>query len=207
MNLSKREFMQVLGAGVMAGLPMGSYAQKAAGDAEGLYEMPRFGQVSFLHMTDSHAQLLPVHFREPSMNLGLGSMKGQLPHLVGTELLKATGVKPDTAQSHALTSLQFETAAKRYGKVGGFAHLATLVKRMKASRPGSLLLDGGDTWQGSATALWTKGQDMVDACTLLGVDVMTGHFEFTYGQDRVTELVEKKLGDKKACFWKSGFWQ
>jgi S-sulfosulfanyl-L-cysteine sulfohydrolase len=96
MNLSKREFMQVLGAGVMAGLPMGSYAQKAAGDAEGLYEMPRFGQVSFLHMTDSHAQLLPVHFREPSMNLGLGSMKGQLPHLVGAELLKVTGVKPDT---------------------------------------------------------------------------------------------------------------
>ena len=146
MNLSKREFMQVLGAGVMAGLPMGSYAQKAAGDAEGLYEMPRFGQVSFLHMTDSHAQLLPVHFREPSMNLGLGSMKGQLPHLVGAELLKVTGVKPDTAQAHALSALNFETAAKRYGKVGGFAHLATLVKRMKASRPGALLLDGGDTW-------------------------------------------------------------
>ena len=198
MNLSKREFMQVLGAGVMAGLPMGSYAQKTVGDAEGLYEMPRFGQVSFLHMTDSHAQLLPVHFREPSMNLGLGSMKGQLPHLVGEELLKATGVKPNTAQAHALSALNFETAAKRYGKVGGFAHLATLVKRMKASRPGALLLDGGDTWQGSATSLWTKGQDMVDACKLLGVDVMTGHFEFTYGQERVTELVEKKLGDQTA---------
>ncbi len=196
MNLSKREFMQVLGAGVMAGLPMGSYAQKTAGDADGLYEMSRFGQVSFLHMTDCHAQLLPVHFREPTMNLGLGQMKGQLPHLVGAELLKATNVKPDTAQAHALSALNFETAAKRYGKVGGFAHLATLVKRMKASRPGALLLDGGDTWQGSATALWTKGQDMVDACRLLGVDVMTGHFEFTYGQDRVTELVEKKLGDK-----------
>jgi sulfur-oxidizing protein SoxB len=130
------------------------------------------------------------------MNLGLGAMKGQLPHLVGAELLKATGVKPNTAQAHALSTLNFEEAAKRYGKVGGFAHLATLVKRMKASRPGALLLDGGDTWQGSATALWTKGQDMVDACRLLGVDVMTGHFEFTYGQDRVTELVEKKLGDK-----------
>ncbi len=196
MNLSKREFMQVLGAGVMAGLPMGSYAQKTAGDADGLYEMSRFGQVSFLHMTDCHAQLLPVHFREPTTNLGLGQMKGQLPHLVGAELLKATNVKPDTAQAHALSALNFETAAKRYGKVGGFAHLATLVKRMKTSRPGALLLDGGDTWQGSATALWTKGQDMVDACRLLGVDVMTGHFEFTYGQDRVTELVEKKLGDK-----------
>jgi sulfur-oxidizing protein SoxB len=111
-------------------------------------------------------------------------------------LLKATGIKPNTAQAHALSTLNFEDAATRYGKVGGFAHLATLVKRMKASRPGALLLDGGDTWQGSATSLWTKGQDMVDACRLLGVDVMTGHFEFTYGQDRVTELVEKKLGDK-----------
>jgi len=181
--------MQVLGAGVMAGLPMGSYAQSHAGDAEGLYDMPRFGEVSFLHMTDCHAQLLPVHFREPGMNIGSGKAKGQLPHLVGEHLLKATGVKADTALAHALTSLNFDTAAQRYGKVGGFAHLATLVKRMKAARPGALLLDGGDTWQGSATALWTRGQDMVDACRLLGVDVMTGHFEFTYGQDRVNELV------------------
>lgn len=130
------------------------------------------------------------------MNLGLGQAKGQLPHLVGAELLKTTGVKPDSAQAHALSFLNFESAANSFGKVGGFAHLATLVKRMKASRPGALLLDGGDTWQGSATALWTQGQDMVDACRLLGVDVMTGHFEFTYGQDRVTELVEKKLGDQ-----------
>ena len=183
--------MQVLGAGVMAGLPMGSYAQTHAGDAEGLYDMPRFGQVSFLHMTDCHAQLLPVHFREPHMNLGLGKANGQLPHLVGEHLLRATGVQADTALAHALTSLNFETAAQRYGKVGGFAHLATLVKRMRAERPGALLLDGGDTWQGSATALWTRGQDMVDACRLLGVDVMTGHFEFTYGQDRVNELVEQ----------------
>ncbi len=191
MNLSKREFMQVLGAGVMAGLPMGSYAQTHAGDAEGLYDMPRFGQVSFLHMTDCHAQLLPVHFREPHMNLGLGKANGQLPHLVGEHLLRATGVQADTALAHALTSLNFETASQRYGKVGGFAHLATLVKRMRAERPGALLLDGGDTWQGSATALWTRGQDMVDACRLLGVDVMTGHFEFTYGQDRVNELLEQ----------------
>ena len=181
--------MQVLGAGVMAGLPMGSYAQSHAGDAEGLYDMPRFGEVSFLHMTDCHAQLLPVHFREPAMNIGSGKAKGQLPHLVGEHLLKATGVQAGTALAHALTHLNFETAAQRYGKVGGFAHLATLVKRMKVSRPGALLLDGGDTWQGSATALWTRGQDMVDACRLLGVDVMTGHFEFTYGQDRVNELV------------------
>ena len=129
---------------------------------EALYDLPRFGQVSFLHMTDCHAQLLPIHFREPSINMGLGSMNGKWPHLVGEHLLKAAGVPDGTATAHALTYLNFETAARRYGKVGGFAHLATLVKQLKDSRPGALLLDGGDTWQGSGTALWTQGQDMVD---------------------------------------------
>jgi sulfur-oxidizing protein SoxB len=105
-------------------------------------------------------------------------------------------VRPGTAEAHALSCLDFEQAAKRYGKVGGFAHLATLVKRLKASRPGALLLDGGDTWQGSATSLWTNGQDMVDACKLLGVDVMTGHWEFTYGMERVKEIVEKDFAGK-----------
>jgi S-sulfosulfanyl-L-cysteine sulfohydrolase len=118
-------------------------------------------------------------------------MHGRLPHLVGERLLKAAGVPPGTALAHAYTCLDFERAARRYGRVGGFAHLATLVKRLKASRPGALLLDGGDTWQGSATALWTKGQDMVDACKALGVDVMTGHWEFTLGMQRVQEIVEK----------------
>ena len=98
---------------------------------------------------------------------------------VGEALLKATGVPPGSALAHGLTCIDFETAARRYGKVGGFAHLATLVKRLRASRPGALLLDGGDTWQGSATALWTNAQDMVDAGKLLGVDVMTGHWVFT----------------------------
>jgi sulfur-oxidizing protein SoxB len=149
MNLHKREFMQVLGAGAVAGMAMGRYAEADAATAsEGLYDAPRFGQVSFLHMTDCHAQLLPIHFREPSINLGVGSMRGQLPHLVGEHLLKAAGLRPGTAQAHALTYLDFDKAARRYGKVGGFAHLATLVKRLKASRPGALLLDGGDTWQG-----------------------------------------------------------
>ena len=192
MNLHKREFMQVLGAGAVAGMAMGRFADADAATAsEGLYEAPRFGQVSFLHMTDCHAQLLPIHFREPSINMGVGSMRGQLPHLVGEHLLKATGVRAGSAQAHALTYLDFDKAARRYGKVGGFAHLATLVKRLKASRPGALLLDGGDTWQGSGTALWTRGQDMVDACKLLGVDVMTGHWEFTLGMERVKEIVDK----------------
>jgi S-sulfosulfanyl-L-cysteine sulfohydrolase len=197
MNLHKREFMQVLGAGAVAGMAMGRFAEADAATAsEGLYDAPRFGQVSFLHMTDCHAQLLPIHFREPSINMGVGSMQGQLPHLVGEHLLRATGIRPGTAQAHALTYLDFDKAARRYGKVGGFAHLATLVKRLKASRPGALLLDGGDTWQGSGTALWTRGQDMVDACKLLGVDVMTGHWEFTLGMERVKEIVDKDFAGR-----------
>ena len=197
MNLTKREFMQVLTAASAAGMGLGRFANASAQTAaEGLYDIPKFGNVSFLHITDCHAQLKPIYFREPSVNLGVGDMKGRLPHLVGEHLLKTAGVKPGSAEAHALTYLDFEKAAQRYGKVGGFAHLATLVKRLRASRPGALLLDGGDTWQGSGTALWTKGQDMVDACKLLGVDVMTGHWEFTLGMDRVKEIVEKDFAGK-----------
>ena len=197
MNLTKREFMQVLGAGSMAGMNLSGYAHAETGRAaQGLYEVPRFGQVSFLHMTDCHAQLLPIYFREPSVNLGIAGMKGQLPHLVGEHLLKTAGLRPGSAEAYGLTALQFEAAARRYGKVGGFAHLATLVKRLKASRPGALLLDGGDTWQGSGTCLWTHGQDMVEACKLLGVDVMTGHWEFTLGMERVKEIIEKDFAGK-----------
>jgi S-sulfosulfanyl-L-cysteine sulfohydrolase len=195
MTLQRREFGQVLAAAAAAGLPLAHFAEADAATAEqGLYDIPPLGSgagfVSLLHMTDCHAQLLPIHFREPSVNLGIGSMAGQLPHLVGEHLLRKAGVRPGTALAHAFTFIDFERAARRYGKVGGFAHLATLVKRLKASRPGALLLDGGDTWQGSATALWTNAQDMVDACKLLGVDVMTGHWEFTYGMERVKAIVE-----------------
>ena len=192
MNISKRDFLQVLASASAAGMALGRYADADAATAEkGLYDVPAFGNVSLLHMTDCHAQLKPIYFREPSVNLGLGSMQGQLPHLVGEHLLKMAGVRPGTAMAHAYTYIDFEKASRRYGKVGGFAHLATLVKMLKASRPGALLLDGGDTWQGSATSLWTDAQDMVDASKLLGVDVMTGHWEFTYGMERVKEIVEK----------------
>jgi S-sulfosulfanyl-L-cysteine sulfohydrolase len=196
MSLSKREFLQVLAAASVAGMALGRHADADASSAEqALYDLPPLGRgagfVSLLHVTDCHAQLKPGYFREPSVNLGLGDMHGRLPHLVGERLLKAAGVPPGTALAHAYTCLDFERAARRYVRVGGFAHLATLVKRLKASRPGALLLDGGDTWQGSATALWTKGQDMVDACKALGVDVMTGHWEFTLGMQRVQEIVEK----------------
>lgn len=197
MSLSKREFLQVLGAASAAGMGLARYGDADAATAErGLYELPRFGNVSLLHMTDCHAQLLPIHFREPSVNLGVGAMAGQTPHQVGEHLLRAAGIRPGTALAHAFTYIDFEKAARRYGKVGGFAHLSTLVKRMKASRPGALLLDGGDTWQGSATSLWTNAQDMVDACKLLGVDVMTGHWEFTYGQQRVKEIVDKDFAGR-----------
>jgi sulfur-oxidizing protein SoxB len=192
MGLSKRDFLQVLGAASAAGMGLARHAEADVATAQqGLYELPRFGNVSLLHMTDCHAQLLPIHFREPSVNLGVAGMQGRLPHLVGESLLKASGLRPGTPQAFATTYLDFEKAARRYGKVGGFAHLATLVKQLRASRPGALLLDGGDTWQGSATSLWTNAQDMVDACKLLGVDVMTGHWEFTYGMERVREIVDK----------------
>lgn len=197
MNLSKRDFLQVMAAASVAGMGLGRYAEADAATAEqGLYDLPRFGQVSFLHMTDCHAQLKPIYFREPNVNLGIAGMQGNTPHVVGEKLLKSIGVRAGTAQAHAYTYIDFERAARRYGKVGGFAHLSTLVKRMKASRPGALLLDGGDTWQGSATSLWTNAQDMVDACKLLGVDVMTGHWEFTYGMERVKEILEKDFKGK-----------
>ena len=182
-----------MAAALAAGFPLHA---DAASKASNLYSVPKTGNVHLLHMTDCHAQLLPSYFREPSVNLGIGAMRGQLPHLVGEHLLKAAQIKSGTPEAHAFTYLNFERAAKQYGKVGGFAHLTTLVKQLKAARPGALLLDGGDTWQGSATALWTQGQDMVDACKLLGVDIMTGHWDFTYGEDRIKKIVEGDFAGK-----------
>ena len=196
MGMNRREFAQLLGIAAAGGMMLGSRGAMAAPSPGALYDLPRFGNVHFLHFTDCHAQLMPVYFREPSVNIGLGPAAGRMPHLVGEALLKASGVAPNTPQAHAFTALDFEQAARTYGKVGGFAHLATLVKKMKAGRPGALLLDGGDTWQGSGTALWTKGQDMVDAGLLLGVDVMTAHWEMTLGDKRVQEIVGKDFKGK-----------
>lgn len=166
--------------------------------ADQLYEVPAFGNVSLLHFTDCHAQLLPIYYREPSINLGVGNAEGRVPHLVGAPLLERFAIQPGSRHAYAFSHLDFYTAARAYGKVGGFAHLATLVNRMKASRPGALLLDGGDSWQGSATALWTAGQDMVEASLALGVDVMTGHWEFTHGAERVLHVVRNDFRDKVA---------
>jgi S-sulfosulfanyl-L-cysteine sulfohydrolase len=193
----RREFLQALCAAAVAGLPLD--AARAADDADGerFYgALAPFGNVALLHITDCHAQLRPVRFREPSVNLGVGDARGKPPHLVGEALLRHFGIAPGTRDAHAFTYLDFERAARAYGAMGGFAHLATLVRRLRAERPGALLLDGGDTWQGSATSLWTKGQDMVDAAKQLGVDVMTGHWEFTYGAERVKAVVERDFAGR-----------
>ncbi|MEM5277934.1 thiosulfohydrolase SoxB [Cupriavidus taiwanensis] len=196
--MNRREFLQVLAIAGAGGMTFPHQDAHAAQAADAMYDLPRFGNVHLLHFTDCHAQLRPVYFREPNVNLGIGAYAGKPPHLVGEALLRHYGIRPGTAQAHAFTYLDFNEAARRYGKVGGFAHLATLVKRLKAGRPGALLLDGGDTWQGSATALWTKGQDMVDAALALGVDVMTPHWEMTLGAERVREIVDKDFKGKVA---------
>ena len=190
MSLNRRDFLRLLAAAGAAGLPLSVGAGRDAGSGD-FYRIPPFGNVSLLHFTDCHGQLLPVWFREPSINLGIADMYGDPPHLVGRELLSRYGIEDRSRLSHAYTHLDFVELGRRYGKVGGFAHLSSLANRLREERPGALLLDGGDTWGGGgATALWTNAQDMVDACLLLGVDVMTGHWEFMFGQDRVKAIVE-----------------
>ena len=172
--MQRREFLQLLSLGVVAGASLRPGLSEAQAAAE-LYDVPPFGNVSLLHITDTHAQLLPIYFREPSIQLG---------RPVGEHALKQYRLQRGSALAHAVTHIDFPALAERYGKTGGFAHLATLVKRLRASRPNALLLDGGDSWQGSATALWTRGADMMGAQQRLGVDYMTAHWEFTYGQER-----------------------
>ena len=204
MSLNRREFMQVMGMAAAAGMlpgcdsKPGSENTKVGTGAPGdVYNIPKFGNVTLMHMTDTHAQLLPIYFREPNVNMGVGGAHGQPPHLVGNKLLEHFSIKPDSLEAHAFTYLNYNEAAKTYGKVGGFAHLRTLVKKIRADHGvnKTLLLDGGDTWQGSGTAYWTRGKDMVGACNLLGVDVMTGHWEFTYLDKEVISNVKDFKGD------------
>ena len=196
MSLTRRDFLQALAIASAGGMSLQSNFVNAQATAQKFYDLPKFGNVHFLHYTDCHAQLLPIYFREPNVNLGIGSQEGKTPHLVGEYFLKANGIAPGTRDAHAFTYLDYVAAAQNYGKMGGFAHMATLIKQIKANRPGALLLDGGDTWQGSATALWTNGQDMVDAALALGVDVMTAHWEMTLGEKRVMEIVNNDFKDK-----------
>jgi len=175
--LQRRDFLEALLLAVAAGSSLRPGAAAAQAAAE-LYDAPPFGNVSLLHVTDVHAQLRPVHFREPN----------------GTGFLKRYGIARGSRAAYAFSHLDFETLAQRYGRLGGYAHLATLVKRLRAARPQALLLDGGDSWQGSASALWTRGADMIGAQKRLGVDFMTAHWEFTYGAERVLEAVKNELG-------------
>jgi len=195
MNISRREFVRLLGMAAAAGAAPGFASQ--FNKKEELYNGTKFGNVSLMHITDCHAQLNPIYFREPSVNLGIGSAFGKPPHLVGDHLLKHFGIEAGGIKSHAYTWLDFDRSAALYGKVGGFAHLATLVKKIRAERgeSNSLLLDGGDTWQGSGTSYWTRGQDMVGATNLLGVDVMTGHWEFTYQDKEIIENIGRFKGE------------
>jgi len=191
---SRRDLIQ-LGAATAALGWSGSFSKAVAQQKLTQEELLRFsplGQVTLLHFTDIHAQLRPIHFREPSVNIGVGEAVGLPPHLTGKHLLDAFAVKAGTPDAHALTFLDFENLAKAYGRIGGLDRMATAVKAIKAERPGRvLLLDGGDTWQGSYTSLKTAGADMVAAQHALGVDAMTAHWEFTYGTDRVKELKEQ----------------
>jgi len=191
MSLNRREFIQLLSLAAAAGLPL--TGRSSSSDPAQIYDFPPFGNVSLLHFTDCHAQLLPLYFREPSVNIGLGDAFGRVPHRVGRYFLDHFSIPQGSPEAYAYTCLDFESMARQFGKVGGFAHLATLVKRIRALRPHSLLLDGGDTLQGSATALWTQGRDMIGASKLLGVDIMTGHWEFTYGMDRVRAIIDGEL--------------
>ncbi|MEJ2228728.1 MAG: thiosulfohydrolase SoxB [Alphaproteobacteria bacterium] len=189
--LTRRDFVQVAAATALA-LPSGlaRAAAKQTITQKDLLDFKPVGQVTLLHFTDIHAQLRPIYYREPSINLGVGAAKGQVPHLTGRAMLDAFGLKAGSEAAYVLTSEGFTELARQYGRVGGLDRMASLVKAIRAERPGKvLLLDSGDTWQGSYTSLKQQGGDMVEVMKLLGVEAMTAHWEFTYGEARVKELI------------------
>ena len=193
--LDRRQFLQVAAAAAaltgVPGLSARSLARQSIKQRDLLAFEP-VGQVTLLNFTDCHAQLVPLYFREPSVNLGVGDVYGLPPHITGKDLLTKFGLKAGSPEAYAFSSVDFANLAKTYGRVGGLDRLATLIKAIRAQRPNNtLLLDGGDTWQGSYTALKTRGEDMVDIMNALGVEAMTAHWEFTYGMDRVNELIDK----------------
>jgi len=194
MTIRRRDFLKLASAAALSpALPR----RARAADTAGSYDLERFGNARILHMTDTHAQLLPVYFREPSVNLGIGTMQGKPPHLVGRAFLDRFGIKPDSADAYAFTFLDFEKSAARFGKLGGFAHLKTLIDRLRsdAGAGRSLLLDGGDLWQGSGLSSALQGADMVEAANLLGIEAMTGHWEFTYGEKALRANLERFKGE------------
>ncbi|MEO1939370.1 5'-nucleotidase C-terminal domain-containing protein [Candidatus Thioglobus sp.] len=199
MALTRREFIKVLGAGSAAGLiGTGQARHNSLFGQENMYEVPKTGNARILHITDVHGNLLPNYFREPNVNLGFGDTFAQFPHVVGNNLLKEIGVKPGSPEAYAFTYNNFEDLAAKYGKTGGFGQIKTVLDSLRDSAGGvgnTLTLDGGDTWQGSGTSLWTRGADMVEACNILGVDVMVGHWEFTYKEAEVLKNIGFFKGD------------
>ncbi|MGI9332427.1 MAG: thiosulfohydrolase SoxB [Gammaproteobacteria bacterium] len=193
--LTRRDFMQLTAAAAALGVTPQGIVRAAARQQLTQADILQFeplGQVTLLHFTDLHAHLVPLYFREPSVNLGVGGVSGLPPHITGKAFLERFGIDPGTPHAYALTSEDYAALAASYGRVGGLDRLATLVDAVRAERPGrTLLLDGGDTWQGSYTSLKTNGADMVDVMNVLGVDAMTAHWEFTYGTNRVAELAEQ----------------
>jgi sulfur-oxidizing protein SoxB len=194
MTIRRRDFLTLTGAAALTG---GWPRLASPADNSGVYDLERFGNARILHMTDTHAQLLPVYFREPSVNLGIGAMEGKPPHLVGRAFLDRFGIRPDSADAYAFTFLDFEKSAARFGKLGGFAHLKTLIDRLRndVGDGRSLLLDGGDLWQGTGLANAMQGADMVEAANLLGIEAMTGHWEFTYGEKALRGNLERFKGE------------
>ncbi len=194
---SRREFLMAsVAAAAVAGPGMvGQWSRAMAQQAlteDELLSFDATGNVTLIHITDIHAQVKPLYFREPSINLGVGEATGLPPHVTGMDFLKLYNIEPGTPHAYALTSEDFVSLAKAYGKMGGLDRVATVIKRIRGERGDDnvLLLDGGDTWQGSYTSLQTQGSDMVELMNTLMPDAMTGHWEFTYGADRVSELVE-----------------
>ncbi len=202
-KFNRRDFIKLMAAGSTAGvaglaLPSLMGRERMAQAAADYYKVPMQGDARILHITDVHGQLFPVYFREPNVNLGLGGAFDRLPHVVGKKLLERVGFEENSRESYAYTYLDFDNAQKKYGRMGGFAHVKTLLDHLRDSAGGkqnTLTLDGGDLWQGSATALWTRGVDMVEASNILGLDVMVGHWEFTYKEDEVLNNVALFKGD------------
>lgn len=201
-SMDRRTFLKILSmsaAGAATGtMPWLMQSAQAATMPKGYYSMPKKGQARILHVTDVHGQLLPVYFREPNVNLGVGPAKGRPPHIVGKNLLTKMGLDANSPESYAYTYLDFLEAAKKYGKTGGFSHIKTLLDSLRKDAGGvenTITLDGGDLWQGSGTSLWTRGVDMVEASNILGVDVMVGHWEFTYEEQEVLSNIALFKGD------------
>ena len=195
--ISRREFLQASAAAcaLFAGstVPLGRLAAQQRLSQADILKFDPVGSLTILHVTDLHAQLVPLYFREPSVNLGVGEVKGLPPHLTEQEFLAHFKIAAGSADAYALTSADFVALAKNYGRMGGVDRIATLIRAVRAERGDNnvLLLDGGDTWQGSWSALQTRGQDMVDVQTALKIDAMSSHWEFTYGEERVKEIAEK----------------